>query len=71
MPGTSPHSCRRIAALAVVAAVLSAGAVPAYAATQRNGDYDAKPPQAGQPFYTEQQLATNGKTASPTTASPR
>lgn len=35
---------------------LSAQASPGHAR-----DFDAKPPEAGQPFYTEQQLATNGE----------
>ncbi|MFI9604636.1 exo-alpha-sialidase [Streptomyces sp. NPDC052043] len=41
--------------------VALAGGVPAAAASKRAPDFDARPPQAGKPFYTEQQLATNGE----------
>lgn len=41
--------------------VALAGGVPATAATKQAPDFDATPPQAGKPFYAEQQLAANGE----------
>ncbi|MEU6009601.1 exo-alpha-sialidase [Streptomyces sp. NPDC047453] len=41
--------------------VALAGGVPATAATDQAPDFDATPPQAGKPFYAEQQLAANGE----------
>ncbi|MFB7456788.1 exo-alpha-sialidase [Streptomyces sp. NPDC056188] len=41
--------------------VALASGVPATAATKQAPDFDATPPQAGKPFYAEQQLATNGQ----------
>ncbi|GAA1768775.1 discoidin domain-containing protein [Agromyces humatus] len=53
---------RRVGAASLVVAVGLVGAVPmaAHADTAPAPDFDAKPPQAGEPFYAEQQLATNG-----------
>ncbi|XKK60583.1 hypothetical protein HFP71_33120 [Streptomyces sp. ARC32] len=48
--------------MAGVAAVMAlTGGAPAATAAGSSPDFDARPPQAGKPFYTEQQLATNGQ----------
>ncbi|XKK60652.1 exo-alpha-sialidase [Streptomyces sp. ARC32] len=51
----------------VAAVVALTGGAPAATAAEpvtavkTSPDFDARPPQAGKPFYTEQQLATNGQ----------
>lgn len=54
---------RRLSAASFALAVGLVGVAPlaAQADTAPAPDFDAKPPQAGEPFYTEQQLATNGE----------
>ncbi len=60
-----PHVSRtfrwraRLVGLSTVLAL--AAAPPAGAADEPAPDFDAAPPQAGEPFYAEQQLATNGE----------
>lgn len=50
------------AGLASLSAVVAlTGVTPSAAAAEPAPDFDATPPQAGTPFYTEQQLATNGE----------
>ncbi len=53
----------RRSALAIATTALAfatAGTLPAAAMGRPHPDYNAKPPNAGKPFYAEHQLATNG-----------
>lgn len=56
----TPRRRAGLAGAGLAFAVALVGAVPASAETVPAPDYDATPPQGGQPFYTEQQLAMNG-----------
>lgn len=63
MTTTSPARNRLagLASMALTIGLIASLPAPAQANSDRFPNYDAKPPQAGQPFYTEHQLATNGE----------
>ncbi|TRW43346.1 exo-alpha-sialidase [Georgenia yuyongxinii] len=57
----SPRRRVGAASLALAVGLVTALPLAAQAATGPAPDYDAKPPQAGKPFYTEQDLALGGE----------
>lgn len=56
-----PICPRTVCAAALTVALLGLGAGPARAAERPAPDFDADPSTSGEPFYAEQQLATNGQ----------
>lgn len=51
----------RLLSVAVAGLLLATAGTVAAAHPRHGRDFDAKPPSAGKPFYSEQQLATNGE----------